>query len=181
MQLALRAEKLSGERISWGKFQKKKGFGFVSNQSSKKSQSFESFGNSFRSNIDSVSFLLTFRSPQPSKLGKSPPSFVFKGRAMSKKCPCCCQFHSRACNAPQLCYQCGQTGHVKRFCPMLSSIRSVGHSFEQPRALVQGFGRLVMRPSGSSRLATSSSYGTQGVQRPQMTHTRIFAMTVDEA
>ena len=30
VQLALRAEKLTSERMSWGKFQKRKGFGFVS-------------------------------------------------------------------------------------------------------------------------------------------------------
>ena len=37
VQLALKVEKLTGERMSRGKFQKKKGFGFVSGQSSKKS------------------------------------------------------------------------------------------------------------------------------------------------
>ena len=44
-----------------------------------------------------------------------------------------------------------------------------------------GFGRSVMRPSSSSRSATTSSFGTQGVQRPQRTQTRIFAMIVDDA
>ena len=55
VQLALRAEKLTGERMSRGKFQKRKGFGFVSGQSSKKSRSFESFGNSSGFETDSVS------------------------------------------------------------------------------------------------------------------------------
>ena len=64
---------------------------------------------------------------------------------------------------------------------MLSSIRSVGQSFEQPRASIQGFGRSVVRPSRSSRSVASSSFGTQGVQRPQKTQTLIFSMTTDEA
>ena len=46
VQLALRAEKLANERGTKGKFQKRKGFGFTSGQSSKKSKSFESSGNS---------------------------------------------------------------------------------------------------------------------------------------
>ena len=37
VQLALRAEKLTGERRSRGNFQKRKGFGFIPGQSSKKS------------------------------------------------------------------------------------------------------------------------------------------------
>ena len=44
VQLALRAEKLISKRMSQGKFNKRKGFGFVSSQSSKKSRSFDSFG-----------------------------------------------------------------------------------------------------------------------------------------
>ena len=38
-----------------------------------------------------------------------------------------------------------------------------------------------MRPAWLSRSMTGSSLGTQGVQRPQKTQTRIFAMTIDEA
>ena len=45
VQLALRAEKLANEKGAKGKFKKKKGFGFMSGQSSKKSKSFESSGN----------------------------------------------------------------------------------------------------------------------------------------
>ena len=37
VQLALRTEKLTSERLAWGKFQKKKSFGFMSGQPSKKS------------------------------------------------------------------------------------------------------------------------------------------------
>ena len=55
VQLTLRADKLSSGRLSWEKFQKRKGSGFVSGQSSKKSQSSESFGNSSRSGTDSIS------------------------------------------------------------------------------------------------------------------------------
>ena len=46
VQLALRAEKLTSERMSRENFQKRKRFGFVPRQSSKKSRSFESSGNS---------------------------------------------------------------------------------------------------------------------------------------
>ena len=61
VKLALRAKKLTSERMSRGKFQKRKGFEFVSGQSSKKSQSFEYFDNSSRSETDSVSSLQTFK------------------------------------------------------------------------------------------------------------------------
>ena len=55
VQLALRAEKLANEREAKGKFQKRKGFGFTIGQSSKKSRSFESSGNSSGSGAESVS------------------------------------------------------------------------------------------------------------------------------
>ena len=55
VQLALRAEKLANERGAKGKFQKRKGFGFMTRQSSKKSKSSESLGNSSRSGAESVS------------------------------------------------------------------------------------------------------------------------------
>ena len=45
VQLALRAKKLTSERMSQGKFQKRKGFEFVSRQSSKKNHKFESLDN----------------------------------------------------------------------------------------------------------------------------------------
>ena len=64
---------------------------------------------------------------------------------------------------------------------MLNSTGLVGQSSKQPRALVQGFGRSVRRLSGFLRLVVGISFGTQGVQRPQRTQTRIFAMTADEA
>ena len=41
VQLALRVEKLANEKLNRGKFQKKKSFGFLSGQSSKKSKNFE--------------------------------------------------------------------------------------------------------------------------------------------
>ena len=40
VQLALRVEKLTNERVAKGKFQKMRGFGFMFGQSSKKSKSF---------------------------------------------------------------------------------------------------------------------------------------------
>ena len=46
MQLVFRAEKLTNERVAKGKFQKRKGFGFMFGQSFKKSRSSESLGNS---------------------------------------------------------------------------------------------------------------------------------------
>ena len=63
VQLALRAEKLANEKGAKGKFQKRKGFGFTSGQSSKKSRSSESLRNSSGSGADSVSSPQTFRSP----------------------------------------------------------------------------------------------------------------------
>ena len=62
VQLALRVEKLANERVAKGKFQKIKGFGFMSRQSFKKSRSSESSGNSFGSGAESVSSPQAFRS-----------------------------------------------------------------------------------------------------------------------
>ena len=56
VQLALRVEKLTDERMSRDSFQKRKEFGFMSGQSSKKSHSFESSKNYCRSRIDSFCF-----------------------------------------------------------------------------------------------------------------------------
>ena len=101
---------------------------------------------------------------------------------MFEKCLRCKQFHSGVCSMPQeVCFQYGQTGHVKKYCPLLSNTGSVGQSLEQPRTLVQSFGRSIVRPTGSSRLMASSSFKTQGVQRPQRIKTRIFAMITNEA
>ena len=63
IQLALGAEKLTNERVAKGKFQKRKGFEFMSGQSSKKSKSSESSSNSSGSSAESVSSPQTFRSP----------------------------------------------------------------------------------------------------------------------
>ena len=79
VQLGLRAEKLANERRAKGRFQKRKGFGFTSGQSSKKSKSFESSGNSSGLGTEFVSSPQTFRSPQPSRLGTTPPSIAFGG------------------------------------------------------------------------------------------------------
>ena len=73
VQLALRAKKLANERVAKGKFQKRRSFRFMSGQSSKKSRSFESSCNSSRSGAESVSSPQDFRSPQPLRLGTSPP------------------------------------------------------------------------------------------------------------
>ena len=101
---------------------------------------------------------------------------------MSEKCPHCNQFHSKVCSMPQgVCFRCGQTRHVKKYYSMLSRIGLVSQSSTQPTTPVQGFGRLVVQPSRSSRSMASNSSGTQGVQRPQMTQTCIFTMTTNEA
>ena len=63
VQLTLRAEKLTNERMCRGKFQKRKDFRFVSGQSSKKSQNSESFIKSSRSRTNSFSSPQSFRSP----------------------------------------------------------------------------------------------------------------------
>ena len=72
VELALKAKKLTSEKMSRGKFQKRKGFGFAFGQSLKKSQSSKSFRNSSRFGNDSVSFPQSIQSSQPSRLGTSP-------------------------------------------------------------------------------------------------------------
>ena len=101
VQLALRAKKLTGERMSRGKFQKRKSFGFVSGRSSKKSHNSESFGNSFGFGIDSVSSPQNFKFLQPSRLGTSPSSSALRDRMMFERCPLCHQFYSGVCSMPQ--------------------------------------------------------------------------------
>ena len=63
---------------------------------------------------------------------------------------------------------------------MVSGTGSVGQSSVQPKAPIQGLGRSTMR-SSFSFWSKAGSFGTQGVQRPQRTQTRIFAMTSGEA
>ena len=142
VQLALRAEKLANERGNKGKFQKKKGFVFMFGQSSKKSKSSESSGNSSGSGAKSVSSPQAFRSPQPSRLGTSSSGTASRGRTTLERCPRCRQIHSGPCSAPQVCFQCGQTGHVKRFCPMSNTTASAGQTLGQPRALAVSLSRV---------------------------------------
>ena len=79
-----------------------------------------------------------------------------------------------------MCFQCGQIGHVKKFCSMSNTTALVGQTRGQPRALALSSGRTVGKPSGSIKSAIESSLGTQSMQRPQRTHTYIFAMIADE-
>ena len=55
VQLALRAEKLTSERLAKGKFKKMKSFGFMFGQFLKKNRSSESSENSSRLGAESVS------------------------------------------------------------------------------------------------------------------------------
>ena len=79
-----------------------------------------------------------------------------------------------------VCFRCGQTRHVKKYFPLLNNIGFVGQSSAQPSPLFQSFGKSIVQPAGSSRFMVGSSFGTQGVQRPQRTQTGIFAMIADE-
>ena len=89
---------------------------------------------------------------------------------------------TETCSMPQVCFQCKQTCHVKRFYPLLSGSGSIGPSSGQPRAPVQGFGQLAVRPTIAPRFEVGSSFGAQGAQRSQASaQTHIFAMTVGEA
>ena len=83
VQLALRVEKLTSERISQGSFQKRKCFSLMLQQSLKKSRSSDSSGFGTRS----VNSPQTIRLPQSSKLGTSPSSFAFRGRSIFERCP----------------------------------------------------------------------------------------------
>ena len=159
VQMALRAEKLANERGNKGKFQKRKGFGFMSGQYSKKSKSSESSGNSSGSGAESVSSPQAIRSPQPSRFGTSLSSTTSRGRAESERCPRCRQIHLGPCSAAQVCFQCGKTGHVKRFCPMSNTTASAGQTLGQPRALAVSSGRAAGRPLGSVKSTAGSSLG----------------------
>ena len=56
-------------------------------------------------------------------------------RIMFEKCTQCHQTHSGTC-VTAVCFRCGQTGPLRKNCPMGGSIGSVGQTYEQPRALV---------------------------------------------
>ena len=96
VQLALRAEKLTCERMSQSNFQKMKGFGFMSSRSLKKSRSSKSFG----SGICSVSSPQSIRSQRQSKLSTLPLSSAFRGRTMLERCPHYRQFYTGTCGMP---------------------------------------------------------------------------------
>ena len=100
VQLALRMKKLTSKRMSQGSFQNRKGFGFMSGQSSKKIRSFDSSENFSGFGIGSISSPQATQSPQSSRLGMSPSIFAFRGRSMSEKCLCCRQFYLKTCGAP---------------------------------------------------------------------------------
>ena len=149
-------------------------------QSSKKSRNSESSGNSSGSGVEFVSSSQIFRSPQPSRLGTSPPSTASKGRATSKRCPRCHQFHTGPYSASQVCYQCGQTDHVRKFCPMSNTTASVEQTLGQPRALAVSSDRVARKPSRLIKSAAESSSRVQSTQRPQQTQTHIFVMITAE-
>ena len=88
-QLALKAKKLTSERMSRNNFQKRKGFGFVPGQSSKKSRSFDFSRNSSGSRSGSISSAQSFWSLQLLKLGTSLSSSTFSGKTMTKRCQNC--------------------------------------------------------------------------------------------
>ena len=119
-----------------------------------KNRSFESLGNSSGLGVKSISSPQTFRSPQPSRLGTSSPSTASRGRATSERCPRCRQSHFEPYSATQVCFQYGQTGHVKRFCLISNTTASVGQTLGQLRALAASSGRAVGRPSRSVKSAT---------------------------
>ena len=148
VQLALREEKLTNERLNRGKFQKMKSFGFLSRQSSKKSKSSKSSEHSSGSDVESVSSPQAFRAPQPSRLGTSPPSSIFRGGSMSERCPRCHQFHIGACSVPQgICFHCGQPGHLKKKSSKVTSTSFGGQSLRQLRTVVPSYGRAAGRSS----------------------------------
>ena len=76
---------------------------------------------------------------------------------MGRLHPQCRHFHSGPCSAPQVCFQCGQTGHVKRFCPMSNTTASVGQTLGQPRALAVSSGRAAGKPLRFVKSAAGSS------------------------
>ena len=92
VQLVLRVEKLTSERMSR-----------------------VTSGNSSGSGSRSISSPQSIRSPQPFKLGTSPSGFTFRGRMMTKRCPNYRQFHTSTYGMPHVCFHYGQTDHVKRF------------------------------------------------------------------
>ena len=78
-----------------------------------------------------------------------------------------------------MCFQCGQTDHVKIFYLILSGSGLVGQSSGQPQAPAHSFGYLVVRPTVAPRFEARISSRAQRSQMRAQTH--IFAMTVDEA
>ena len=104
--MALKAEKLVNERGLKENFRKEKVLGSRLDNPQIKVKVL-SLWEIHLDQVMSVNSPQTFRSPQPSRLGATPPSTAFRGRATSERCPRCCQSHFGPCSAPQVCFQCG--------------------------------------------------------------------------
>ncbi|XVF07246.1 hypothetical protein REPUB_Repub06bG0122200 [Reevesia pubescens] len=186
VQLALRAEKLTSERRTRGNFQKRNGSNFVPGQSSKKSRSFDSSGNSSGFGFGFINSPQSTSCPtQPSRFGISAASTAFGGKQIFglKRCQNCQKFHTGPCQEPHRCFHCGQPAHYKNACPNLVGRGSVGQ-IGQGQTSVQRAGQTTVRPSVTPTFAigAGSASGSQGTRKFQTrTQARVFAMTADEA
>ena len=101
---------------------------------------------------------------------------------MSKRCPRCHQFHSRTCSVPQR----GMFSlWIARASQEELSKANWHYNYGIVLEIANDFSIEFCQDSQKifnfSWSIAGSSFGTLGVQRPQMTQTEIFAMTADEA
>ncbi|XP_057416627.1 uncharacterized protein LOC130711144 [Lotus japonicus] len=124
--------------------------------------------------------------------GPSRPSFSQRhGDVRSIPCPTCGRFHSGAClGDSRACYQCGQTGHIRRDCPLTVAHPSSSHASAPGGAALASShtSATSVRPSGSasgrgSGVSQQGGRGTGGRGQGQAGRgqARVFALTRQDA
>ena len=82
---------------------------------------------------------------------------------------------------PLSCYQCGQPGHLKRFCPQLSATSGASGSRQtQSYQLAQSVQASRANPGASSSQSVQQSYAPRGEQVDQGPTGRVYAVTAQD-
>ena len=82
---------------------------------------------------------------------------------------------------PLSCYQCGQPGHLKRFCPQLSATSGASGSRQTQSFLpAQAVQASMANPGASSSQSVQQSFAPRGEQVDQGPTGRVYAVTTQD-